>query len=240
VIVYFAAVNQTHFCEAFAGRHVLESFADSRKLFGRYRATFKSMALDCGAYSELRTGKPIDIHRFADFCHQHGRFYDFVASLDSIRGGVKENLDNWCFLLDRGLDVVPTYHQGEPVSVLQEYCARAPRVGLGFQRDEHNRTHDEIPFLDQAFAVIPSDVKVHGWAMTNYTARYPFASVDSRTWLFELKALRNAQTTQGRAFDHLTDGELIEIIQKRYDRLPRMREWAGVEPAVQLGIKGVV
>lgn len=240
--MYFAAVNQTHFCEAFAGRHVLESFADSRPLFGRYRATFKSMALDCGAFAKkVRGGQmKIDLGAYADFVAEHGAFYDWIASLDSIAGGVAENLRNWQFLLDRGLETMPTFHQGEPLSVLADYCSQSPRVGLGFQRDENGQI---VPgaeaFLDSAFSAIPAMVKVHGWAMTNFTARHPFASVDSRTWLFDLKALRKAQTTQGRAFDHLTDGELIEIIQKRYDRLPRTKEWSGGAVAVQLGIKGV-
>lgn len=222
MIVYFAGVNQTHFCERFIGRHVLETFTDSRPLYGRYRATFASMALDCGAFSELRTGKAVDLGEYADFCLEHGAFYEWVASVDSIRGGVAENLRNWQALTDRGVESMPTFHQGEPISVLQEYCSRSARVGLGFQRPIQN----EAAFLDAAFNVIPSHVKVHGWAMTNYTARYPFASVDSTSWLHELKALRAVQTTQqGEPFAHLTDGELIEIIQKRYDRMPRMKLW---------------
>lgn len=222
MIVYFAGVNQIHFCERFMGRHVLESFADVRPLFGRYRATFASMVLDCGAYSELTTGVSIDLGEYAAFCEAHGDFYEWVASVDSIRGGVSENLSNWRTLMDRDIDAMPTFHQGEPISLIREYCSDSSRLGLGFQRPIKN----ERAFLDEAFAHIPPHVRVHGWAMTNYTASYPFASVDSTSWLHELKALRVTQTTQqGEPFAHLTDGELIEIIQKRYDRLPRMKKW---------------
>ncbi len=233
MIIYFAGVNQIHFCESFAGRTVLETFTDSRPLYGRYRALFASMALDCGAYSELTTGVPVDIHEYADFVDEHGAFYDWVASVDSIRGGVAANLANWQFLLDRGIEAMPTYHQGEPLSVLLDYCSRSPRVGLGFQRPIDNAE----AFLDDAFAVIPASVKVHGWAMTNYTGAYPFASVDSTSWLHELKALRVASTTQqSRAFGHLTDRELIEIVQKRYDRLPKNLRWGGRRTGRQLGL----
>lgn len=233
MIVYFAGVNQTHFCERFVGRHVLETFTDSRPLYGRYRATFAGMALDCGAFSELRTGVPVDLGEYAAFCEEHGAFYEWVASVDSIRGGAEENVRNWRTLVDRGIDAMPTFHQGEPISLIREYCSRTDRLGLGFQRPIQN----ERPFLDEAFNHIPPHVKVHGWAMTNYTADYPFASVDSTSWLHELKALRVSQTTQqGEPFAHLTDGELIEIIQKRYDRLPRMKKWGVRVVARQLGL----
>lgn len=222
MIVYFAGVNQIHFCEQFRGRHVLETFTDSRPLYGRYRATFASMVLDCGAFSELRSGVPVDIGEYAAFCAEHGDFYEWVASVDSIRGGPRENVANWRALLDRGIESMPTYHQGEPVSLIREYVSQVDRLGLGFQRPIQN----ERAFLDEAFSHIPPHIKVHGWAMTNYTADYPFASVDSTSWIYELKALRACQTTQqGDPFAHLTDGELIEIIQKRYDRLPKMRKW---------------
>lgn len=233
MIVYFAGVNQVHFCERFAGRHVLETFTDSRPLYGRYRATFASMALDCGAFSELRTGEPVDLGAYAAFVQEHGGFYEWVASLDAIRGGPADNLRNWSELRDRGIDAMPTFHQGEPVSLLREYCSAATRVGLGFQRP----IQSEQAFLDEAFSIIPRGTRVHGWAMTNYTADYPFASVDSTSWLYELKALRAVQTTQqGEPFGHLTDGELIEIIQKRYDRLPRMRQWQARPFSKQLGL----
>ena len=229
MIVYFAGVNQIHFCEAFRGRHILESFADQRPLFGRYRATFAGVGLDCGAFSD----KSIDIGAYAAFVHEHGEFYDWVASLDSIRGGVSENLSNWQDLRDRGINAMPTFHQGEPIAILRAYCEQSARVALGFQRPIQNAR----AFLDEAFSNIPPHVKVHGWAMTNYTARYPFASVDSTSWLHELKALRATQTTQqGEPFAHLTDGELIDIIQKRYDRLPRMKLWQARPYSKQLGL----
>lgn len=237
MIVYFAGVNTYHFCDAFLGRHVLETFADPReRLFGRYRAAFRSMALDCGAYSELTTGKPIDLHAYADFVAQHGEFYDWCASLDSIQGGVKQNLQNWQFLSDSGLDTMPTYHQGEPISVLEDYCSVTDRVGLGFSGRPITGAR---AFLDEAFSHIPSSVRVHGWAMTNYTARYPFASVDSKTWLHELLALRSVVPELQKSFSlgHLTDGELIEIVQKKYDRLPRAEVWSGgVTTSKQFGL----
>lgn len=238
MIVYFAGVNTNHFCEAFIGRHVLETFTDPRpqRIYGRYRAVFKSMALDCGAYSALSQKVPLNIHEYGDFCLQHGAFYDWISSVDSIRGGVEENLRNWQTLSDRGLETMPTYHQGEPISVLRDYCSQAERVALGFKRNPDGSLFGgELPFLNEAFSHIPSTTKIHGWAMTGYTDRYPFASVDSATWNHELRALRavRPEYQQGFTLDHLTDSELIEIIQKKYDRLPRMERWEGRRPPAQ-------
>jgi hypothetical protein len=226
LIIYFAGVNQTHFCERFIGRHVLESFSDSRPLYGRYRAMFESMILDCGAGDKRhRQGASVKLHAYADFCLEHGDFYEWVASADDINGGASLNLNNWQFMLDRGVEAVPTFHQGEPISLLEEYCSRAGRIGLG---GKDRPIRDAEAFLDAAFSVIPQRVKVHGWALTNYTAKYPFESVDSKSWNHELLALRDLKTSQrGDQLAHLTDGELIEIIQKRYDRMPRMQQWEG-------------
>ena len=103
------------------------------------------------------------------------------------------------------------------------YCAEAPRIGLGFQRP----IQDARPFLDACFKEIPSHVEVHGWAMTGYLD-YPFASVDSTTWLWELRAIMGARG-QGvwGALRTLTTGELIEIIQKKYLRAARRARWDG-------------
>jgi hypothetical protein len=222
VIVYFAGVNQHQWCQAFRGEHVLESFADVQKLMDRYRPLFASMVLDSGAFSEMTTGKAIDLGRYADFCHEHGAFYRWVASLDSITGGVDANIDNWQALEKRGVSSVPTFHQGEPWSLLTDYCKAAPRVGLGFQRPIENARS----WLDECFSRIPEGHKVHGWAMTSYTD-YPFESVDSRTWMFELRALMAVEGQGADALRCLTPGELLDIVTKKNERLPRAERWSG-------------
>lgn len=222
--IYFAAVNTSNLCEAFRSERVLETFADVRPLMDRYRPLFHSMALDSGAFSEMTTGKPIDLSAFIDFCHAHGRFYDFIASLDSITGGPDVNVSNWRTMLDRGVDAIPTFHQGESLSLLKDYCVEAPMIGLGFQRP----IKDARPWLDQCFNVIPSTVRVHGWGMTNYTD-LPFWSVDSRTWFFEVRALLAVKGQGSASLGCLTTAELIEIVKKKYLRLPLRARWDGVD-----------
>lgn len=224
-LVYFAGVNQSHWCDSFAGLRVLESFADVRALMDRYRPTFKSMALDSGAYTEMTTGEPIDLGELIEFCHEHGRFYDWIASLDSITGGVEVNVSNWQEMRRRGVHAIPTFHQGEPLSLLRDYCAETKMLGLGFQRPIDNAR----PWLDSCFAEIPADILVHGWAMTSYTD-YPFYSVDSRTWFFEVRALMGVQGQGADALNCLTPRELVEIVQKKYLRGAKRVRWQGARP----------
>lgn len=231
--IYFAGVAQHSWCDWFGGLHVLESFADVQGLMDRYRPTFASMCLDSGAFTEMTTGKPIDLGAYADFCLQHGHFYDFVASLDSIRGGVAANLANWQALKDRGVAAVPTFHQGEPMSLLRDYVASAPHIGLGFQRPIENAR----AWLDECFGHISAGTRVHGWGMTSYTD-YPFHSVDSRTWFHEARALLSVEGQGAEALRCLTQRELLEIVQKKYLRLSKRRRWEGERPAVQGNLFG--
>ena len=222
--IYFAGVNTQHLCSAFAGHHVLESYADGggRKLLERYRPTFASVALDCGAYSEMTTGKPIDLAAYIDFCLEHAAGYSWVASLDVIGGGPEENVKNWQSMLAAGVEAIPTFHQGEPFSLLSDYCAAAKRIGLGFKRPIQNAR----PWLSECFARIPAGFPVHGWAMTAYTD-FPFDSVDSRTWFFEMRALMSVEGQGADALRCLTPGELLEIVIKKYERLPLRERWEG-------------
>lgn len=231
--VYFAGVNQTHFCEQFKGHHVLESFADVRPLLDRYRPTFASMVLDSGAFTEMTTGKAVDLGEYIEFCQEHGAAYEWIASLDAIKGGAEKSVANWEAMKARGVDAMPTFHQGEPWSLLEDYCKATDRLGLGFQRP----IKDARPWLEDCFARIPDRVRVHGWAMTNYTD-FPFASVDSTTWLWELRALLGVEGQGADAIQCLTVGELIEIVQRKYLRLPKRQAWQGRKRVEQLSLLG--
>lgn len=223
-LIYFAGVNQNHLCEAFQGLRVLESFADVRRLLDRYRPGFRSMCLDSGAFTEMTTGRPIDLDAYIEFCRAHGKFYDWLASLDSITGGVGENVRNWGRMLRAGVNAIPTFHQGEPVDALREYVKRTPMVGLGFMRPIKGARE----WLDECFKHIPPATRVHGWGMTNYLD-YPFYSVDSRTWFFEVRALMATTGQAGDALKCLTLRELIDLVQKKYLRFGKRARWEGVE-----------
>lgn len=211
-------------CEAVRGQNVLESFAYQCSHFDRYRPTWKSGFLDSGAFTEMTQGEPIDLGEYIAFCQQHGEFYDLIANLDDIRGDVAKSQRNHQRMLDAGIKALPVFHQGEPWSALDEAVAAAPEryIGIGFQRPINNAER----WLEEVFSRVPSDVRVHGFAMTSYL-QYPFASVDSSTWVYEWKALMAVQGQGADALRCLTPGELLGIVVKKYERMEPKRRWNG-------------
>lgn len=227
--VYFAGVTTNPLADAFHGFDVLESFANAPPLLNRHRPLFRSMCLDSGAYSVMHAGLHIDLQDYIGFAKQHGAAYDFVASLDDIEGGPDKNLENLKAMYAHEIDAMPTYHSGEPLSLLRWYCQRVPRLGLGMRRPTGLMppAREVREFLRGAFACIPPTVKVHGWGMTDYID-FPFDSVDSTTWMWEMKALLAVKGQGAEAVQCLTPSEIIAIVQKKYLRQARRQLWEGL------------
>ncbi len=120
-----------------AGRRVLASFPNlGRSIYAR-REAFEGTALDCGAFST--PGRPA-VRPEDYFAHleRNGEDYDWYTSLDVI-GDVRASLAFFREMLRRGLRPVPVFHSGEPWSVLEEYAALSPLVGLGSSPGEGRR-----------------------------------------------------------------------------------------------------
>jgi hypothetical protein len=134
----------------------------------------------------MTQGVAISLGEYIAFAQQHGKFYAAVANLDDIRGDVARSRANHQRMLDAGVKALPVFHQGEPWSVLDEVIASAPEryIGVGFQRPITG-AHE---WLEEVFSRVPSDVRVHGFAMTSFL-QFPFHSVDSATWVHEWKGL---------------------------------------------------
>jgi hypothetical protein len=225
--------TQLH-AEAMAGCHVLESFA----LFAtcpwivRYRPTFAGMMLDSGAFTQL-AGKPkikLELGAYIDFATEHRAGYETIVNLDQISGDVAERIRqsqaNLQRMRDAKLDPLPVFHQGEPWSVLEELAA-CGKVGLGFQRPI--RCPED--FLDGCFSRLGTSTQVHGFAMAGakFVGRYPFVSVDSATWIHELKALSAITGQASDVLQYLTQSELLRLVLLKYERLPAASAWNGRE-----------
>lgn len=68
---------------------------------------------------------------------------------------------------------------------------------------------------------------VHDFAMANETGRYPFHSVDSATWVYELKALSALSGQGSDVLRYMTQAELLRLVVLKYQRLPMASAWAG-------------
>ena len=237
--IYLASPTTQLQAEMMAGCDVLESFAIAARARWavRYRPTWTSAMLDSGAYSEMTTGKPVDLGAYIEFAAEHAAGYDEIVNLDQISGDVGERVDrsaaNLMRMRDAGLDPMPVYHQGEPWSVLAD-LASCGKVGLGFQRPIQGAD----AFLGGAFDRLPSTCRVHGFAMANarYTGRYPFASVDSATWMHEVNALLSVKGQGADAIEYLTPGEILrDIVIRKYRRIPMATAWAGARQTALFG-----
>jgi len=239
--LYFASPNKHIYAAAVVGQYVLETFADIRPFSDSYRRAFTGLMLDSGAFTEINSGKKVDLHAYGAFAAEHAADYDVVVNLDDIAGDVDKSASNERVLRDEyGLDPMPVYHQGEPLSVLAEYCARADYVGLGFQRPLLS-SDDRRAWLDECFAAVPTGHRLHGFAMTGYMGSHPFYSVDSTTWIRTYMDIAYGAHGQIGTLAHfLTPGEILEIVVKRWERMPRCTSWDGCRKATpQIDLFGV-
>jgi hypothetical protein len=136
--------------------------------------------LDSGAFSVYNSGKTIDIDALVEFCKIHRHEFDVIASLDVI-GDWRGSKDNYKYMIKHGADVLPCYHYGEPIKVLDWYASTTDYIGLGGMVgiNKYQRRH----FLESVFKRYPDNTKVkfHGFGVNDFTLldQFPFYSVDS-------------------------------------------------------------
>lgn len=189
---------------------VLVSFAVWQKFkpLSDWMPSFKSVLLDSGAYSELNSGKVINLDDYlawrADF-----PWADAWAGLDDISGNFSRSLRNY----ERG--GFPTIHNTDPDGALEDLIPiareRGGWLGVGLKPP---RTNCDL-WLYETLPKIPDDLHVHGFAMGAYTHHERIDSIDSTHWWNEAMKYRTRMPW-------LTYGETLEIAVKKTVRVPRM------------------
>lgn len=224
VRIYLAGMNGARLAAALEGQDVLISYADVIRRPGVWqdrilprleRGLFRSVILDSGAFTELterlrneqaiaqgkRPPHPnplhIEIEDYADFAVEHRQLFDEIVTLDDIAGDVETTLRNTAILEDRGLEVVPVFHQGEPWSLLELYVERYQRLGIGVQRNPNGSpVKGAREWTEAALERLPDGISVHGFGMTRFAKRLTrMDTTDSTTWIAEFRAIRT--TTEG-------------------------------------------
>lgn len=204
---------------------VLLSFAIAGNKGGkwveRYAPTFRRILIDSGAYSELNSGKKIDIDAYADWSTRWEGHADAIAGLDDISGDWKRSLANY----ERFPRGFPTFHDTDPWELLPDLVAMAQErcgwIGLGLKPPREGKESWVRHACDQ----IPDGIHVHGWALRRYTHVRRLDSVDSTNWWKDAMKLRTIPELA-----HLTYGETLEIVCKRYVRWNRVIS----EPSTEL------
>jgi len=161
----------------------LKDFYKTRSSIG-----YRDWVLDSGAFTAWNSGKPIDVYRFMDDVHrmlqEDKDLPAEIFSLDVI-GDPVATLKNAVLLRDSGLDVIPTWHAGEPKTYLKELAATFPKIAVGgmaggFQVMTPTRKR---AICDEVFnAVWPK--LIHGFGVGGPEAllELPFDSSDASNW----------------------------------------------------------
>lgn len=209
--VFLASPNTQQQAEHAAGMPVLFSFACYSPWLDSYQATFSRLLIDSGAYSEFSTGKTVDGYRYKDWYQRWVDHADAIAGLDDISGNWRRSMDNY-----EKFGGFPTFHETDPPELLDDLIPLARErggwLGLGLLPPRSGK--DE--FVRETCDRIPDDLHLHGWAMREYTGVRRIDSVDSTNWWRDALQLRMKSELQ-----HLTYGECLEIIVKRYQRWKR-------------------
>lgn len=135
--------------------------------------------LDSGAFGVHNSGKTIDINDYIAVAKDSDAAE--VAGLDVIGDpeGTRRNVE---YMLEQGVDCLPTFHIGTPWEYLDWIASVTDKMAIG---GIARGGVDKAGWLDQVFARIwPKKVHAFGMTKTNMLMRWPFHSADSTTYCF--------------------------------------------------------
>lgn len=177
---------------AISGGHAFVSYRHSDQLTIAVECA-QSFALDNGAFSAWRSGKPvIDWSEFYDWIAELHRYpsFDFAVIPDVIDGDESANdalLDEWPWRESAPHVGSPVWHLHESLGRLERLALKWPRICLGSSGEfAQIGTHSWWIRMAEAMDVICDRsgrpvCKIHGLRMLNpeIFSRFPFASADS-------------------------------------------------------------
>ncbi len=209
--VYLSSPGSAMHCVSLSGMPVLLSFACWTKSIGDYETSFGRVMLDSGAFSELNTGKKIDLAAYIDWARARLHWVDAAAGLDDISGDWRRSLANY----EAFPEGFPTIHETDPDELLPDLIAMARErggwIGVGMLPPRSGKE----AWLRRTLKRIPSDLHVHGWALREYAYCARLDSLDSTNWFRDAWGVMNK-------LPWLTPAEAVEIVVKRYQREKRV------------------
>ena len=207
--IYLASPANQLQADAARDQDVLISFALWRPWMIPYLPSFSGLLLDSGAYSQLTGYKSVDVERYVEWAQQQ-RGVAAWAGLDDISGDYRRSMKNY----EHG--GFPTIHETDPLELIEDLVPLARDhggwMGVGLLPPRESKEHIVRGMLDR----IPDDLHVHGWALRRYLHLPRIDSVDSTNWWRDAQKLQNHPL-----LNHLTGGETLEIMVKRYARQAR-------------------
>jgi len=211
--VYLGSPDNALQANAARDMPVLLSFA----LAGRYRwitqyvPSFDRLLIDCGAYTAYSRNITIDGPAYKAWCDRWTHVADACAGIDDIAGDYRQSLANY-----EQYGGFPTFHDTDPPEFLDDLILLARErggwIGIGLKPPREGKEG----FIRSTCERLPDDLHVHGWALRHYLHIRRLDSVDSTNWWRDAMDLRVLPLCK-----HLTYGETLEIIVKRYQRAQR-------------------
>ena len=215
--VYLAGPNNQLQAQHVADMPVLLSYAYYARWMDDYQSSFDKILIDSGAFSQLTSGKKIDVAEYAEWAERWRDHAEAVAGLDDISGDWRRGLSNYA-AMPTGLGF-PTIHETDPMEILPELVAiareRGNWIGLGLLPPRVGKKKEK--WVRDVCSRIPDDIHVHGWALRAFTHVRRLDSVDSTNWWRDAMKLLTLPDTK-----HLTYGECLGIVVKRYQRWKRV------------------
>jgi hypothetical protein len=149
----------------------------------KHRYLYRDWVMDSGAFSAHFSGKEIDLLAYIEKSKElmaTDPTLTEIYSLDVI-GDWKGSLRNCEQMWEAGVKAIPTYHVGEPESVLIDLASRFDKIALGGAVGLHAKK--KLEWARQCFKRIwPKKVHGFGFGGERYILSLPFHSVDATNW----------------------------------------------------------
>jgi hypothetical protein len=222
--------------------------------YGSLKPKTMTCWLDSGAFSLWKTGEVKTVKTYEQELKETiPRLLEvfakvYVISLDRIPGtcgtpptpqdlidATNISVDNFHYLLDRGIKTIPVHHQGEPFDVLKNYFQHVDYIGVSPANDAPRPKR--VRYVQQCWQVYKElgltnpvfPAHSFGNTATEILQAFPFYSADSQTW--GTGALYGKQTR----IDHL--GIYRETESKEASTLGRTSKVALTMEAVKNWLK---
>jgi hypothetical protein len=144
---------------------------------------YRDWVMDSGAYSADNSGVEVNLTEYIETCRK------FVAedpkltevfALDVI-GDWKASEKNTRKMWDAGIEAIPAFHPGEPISVLKGLAKDYPKVAIGGMVGASAKFKHR--FVSEVFAnVWPKKIHGFGIAGERMLMSFPFHSTDATNW----------------------------------------------------------
>jgi hypothetical protein len=181
--------------------------------------------LDSGAYSVWKLGKQINLPEYCDYIDRNRDWIAHYVNLDVINPGNPEaaaaaSFENLVYMRSRGLDPMPVFHVGEDISWLYKMLDLGCRhIGLSASSLVSRNQVDD--WYAHAWSyLVNSDglplVRVHAFGEARYKSlvKFPWASADSASWIYEAERAATMLLEDGRKVNMRRDG--ISLANAQY------------------------